>query len=159
MSNMRKRLRPRRKTTHHYTRKMCIQHPTILIVSSMNLKEMCTEVLNDGLVIVGPIAEGRDADEGWVMRTSGCKRGGSLLPDLESGVELRLQQIRLICNFFCDEWAQRNYDKNPSALTHSGRGPSERSSGERSNIFAWIIAASRLSCSSEGLLRDTKRIC
>lgn len=36
-----------------------------------------------------------------MIRTSGCKRGGSLLPDLESGVELRLQQIRLICNFFC----------------------------------------------------------
>ena len=35
-----------------------------------------------------------------MIRTSGCKRGGSLLPDLESGVELRLQQIRLICNFF-----------------------------------------------------------
>jgi hypothetical protein len=28
------------------------------------------------------------------------QRGGSLLPDLESGVELRLQQIRLICKFF-----------------------------------------------------------
>lgn len=45
----------------------------------MNLQEMSTEVLNDGLVIVGPIAEGRD-----------------VLPDLESGVELRLEQIRLI---------------------------------------------------------------
>ena len=43
---------------------MSIQHPTVLIVSSMNLQEMSTEVLNDGLVIVGPIAEGRDADEG-----------------------------------------------------------------------------------------------
>jgi hypothetical protein len=64
MSNMRKLLRSRRKTTHHYTRKMSIQHPSILIVSSMDLQEMSAEVLNDGLVIVGPIAEGRDADEG-----------------------------------------------------------------------------------------------
>jgi hypothetical protein len=43
---------------------MSIQHPSILIVSSMDLQEMSAEVLNDGLVIVGPIAEGRDADEG-----------------------------------------------------------------------------------------------
>lgn len=64
MSYMRKLLRPRRKTTYHYTRKMSIQHPAILIVPSMNLQEMSTEVLNDGLVIVGPVAEGRDADEG-----------------------------------------------------------------------------------------------
>ena len=43
---------------------MRVQNPPVLVISSVHLQEVRTEVLDSSLVVVGAVAEGRDAARG-----------------------------------------------------------------------------------------------
>lgn len=66
---------------YHNTSKMRVENPSIFIVAPMNLEEMCTEVLDDRLIVVGSIAEWSDTDDHNVNNSRRRKTIHSLLLD------------------------------------------------------------------------------